>query len=346
MLLLALLLAGSSWSASIARVMKVKPLGGHSWEPDVFRERGGGWCEHGPFHDAGVAPGGKELRLVCTRYGDEGRPLRETQVLDADGRLLRLEPYGPEPLERIVWLGRGKGRPLPVSWDRYRARADDRELQVEHGLEGVAVVGKDEGGPLIVAGYGFGEKGLEAFRPDGTAAWSLPEPSEVRGVSVIRLDGKPRLAVWHGLARLAILDMKGKVLERVLFEGNADRLFARDGKEPRLYALDSGAGSKRETLLIMKPVKEKGGRRWESAGKADLGPLTVTAWTAGSYGPVVGTLDGWIFLLDEAGAVAASTKFRSAVRRLEASDLDGDGKDELVVVLEGASQNVVVFSPK
>ena len=60
----------------------------------------------------------------------------------------------------------------------------------------------------------------------------------------------------------------------------------------------------------------------------------------------MGTSNGWVFLLNAEGKPVASRKFRSPVRSLTAADLDGDGRDELVVVLDGSSLNVTVFSPQ
>lgn len=345
-----------------ARVMKIRPLGGFSWTPaSAFKARGMGWCESGAFVDAAVLPSRKEIRLVCSDFDDSGRRFLYTQVLDADAKTVSEERFpnaerlDPAP-RKVGWLERGKAAPLPVTWDHTELRVwGDRgrvlNIPVKDGISGAAMVSSKDGGPLIVVSHAYGEHGLEAIRPDGTRAWATADPADVRDVSAARLDGRPVLAAWHSVARLTFLDVSGKVRERLSLGGNSDRMILDDGREPRLYTLDSKAGSSRETLLVQARRKGKEGRRWDSETSADLGPITITAYALGRFVPgaarrlVVGTSNGWVFLLDPAGAAVASRKFLSPVSSLSAADLDGDGRDELVVVIDGASENVVVFSP-
>lgn len=345
------------------RAMKIRPLGGYAWEPaSSFRYRGMGWCENGTFVDAAVLPARKEIRLVCSDFDDAGKKTFSAQVLDADAKLLSEAPLASTgPLEavyqNVAWLERGKAAPLPVTWDSYRLRVWNEkggvvDVPVKDGISSLAVLGSREGGPLIVVGHAYGEHGLEAFRPDGKRLWATADPADVRGLSVERLDGRPALAASHSTSRLALLGVDGKVRERMMLGGNADRMLLDDGKEPRLYALDSQAGSSRETLLTQLRRKDKEGVRWETVASSDLGPITITAYALGRFVPgqerrvVVGTSNGWVFLLDAAGKPVAARKFLSPVHALSAADLDGDGRAELVVVLEGASENVLIFSPQ
>lgn len=356
--LVAVFLAAPLSAQMIAR--KIRPLGGGGFQPEgVLRERGMGWCEHGSFVDASVLPERREIRLVCSVYARDGQGL-EAQVLDADAKTvatvaIRSTATYDSPFPHMLWLERGKAEPLPAAWDYYRARVwNDKgepvDLKVENGVTAAAALSAKDGGPLLVLASGRGENGLEAYRPDGKRAWGTPDVAEVRGLEAVRLDGKPALAAWHSIARVALVDARGKIRERILAEGNSDRLMLEDGKEPRALVLDSGAGSKRETMRTMVRRKTKDGPRWEKTASADLGFVTVTGWTAARFAkgasvPVVGTSNGWVFVLGEDGAPAATRKFLSPVRRLTAADLDGDGRDELVVILDGASQNVVIFSP-
>lgn len=347
-----------------ARAMKIRPLtSGRPWEPAAsFKEIGTAWCENGAFVDAAVLPARKEIRIVCSDYGSAGKRAFSTQILDAGMRPVSVMPLvSPDSLdavfENVAWLERGKSEPLPVTWNSYRLRTWNEkgaavDIAVKDGVSALAVLGAKDGGPLIVVGHGYGENGLEAFRPDGKRVWNTADPADVRGLTLARLDGRPMLAAWHSTSRLALLGVDGKVRERLTFGSNADRMMLDDTKEPRLYTLDSRAGSSRETLLIQLGRKGKEGRRWEAITSADLGPITITGYTLGSFVPgqgrrvVVGTSNGWVFLLDASGKPVASRKFLSPVRRLTAADLDGDGRDELAVILDGASQNVIVFSPQ
>lgn len=349
--------------SSPAMATKIGLISGHQWEPaSSFEERGTGWCEKGSFVDAGVLPVRKEIRLVCSGYGHPGKNAYMTQILNVDARPVSVEPLAeagtPEAVyQNVAWLERGKSAPLPVTWDFFRLRTwNDQggivDIPVKDGISALAVLGAKDGGPMIVVGHGYGENGLDAFRPDGKHLWSAADPADLHELSAVRLGGRPALAAVHAVSRLALIGTDGKVRERLLLGGNADRVLLDDGKEPRLYAFDSGAGSKRESLMILAPLKTKEGRRWQSAVPVDLGPITVTARALGRFDAgkplrlVVGTSNGWVFLLDAAGKTAASRKFLSPVRSLTAADLDGDGRDELVVILDGASQNVVVFSPR
>lgn len=346
----------------LARGMKIRPLGGFAWEPaQSFKERGMGWCENGTFVDASVLPSRKEIRLVCSDYDDAGKRVFFTQVLDADAKTVSQERFPDAgPLDgmrkKVGWLERGKAAPLPVTWDYSRLRVWDEkggvvDIPVKDGVSGAVLVASKDGGPLIVVSHAYGENGLEAFRPNGKRAWSTADPADVRELSAARLDGRPVLAAWHSTSRLTFLDVNGKVRERLSLGGNTDRMLLDDGPEPRLYTLDSRAGSSRETLLIQFGRKGKEGRRWEGVASADLGPITITGYALGRFVPgaerrlVVGTNNGWVFLLDTSGKAVASRKFLSPVSGLSAADLDGDGRDELVVVIDGASENVVVFSP-
>ncbi len=340
---------------------KIHPMtSGHLWEPaSAFMERGVAWCAKGSFVDASVLPGRKEIRLVCADFGSRGHT---TQVLDADAKLLFAAPLASTDtadaiFQNVAWLERGKAAPLPVTWDFYRLRTwNDKgavvDIPVKDGVAAVALLGSKEGGPAIVVGHMYGEKGFDAYRPDGKLLWSSADTTDVRELSVVRLGGRPALAALHAVSRLALLGTDGKVKERLLLGGNSDRVLLDDGKEPRLYAFDSGAGSKRESLNIFTAVRSKEGRRWESPSPVDLGPITITGRALGRFDAgkpprlVVGTSNGWVFLLDAAGKPVASCKFRSPVRSLTAADLDGDGRDELVVVLDGESLNVTVFSPQ
>ncbi|MBI2387794.1 MAG: hypothetical protein HYV14_17550 [Elusimicrobia bacterium] len=369
---LALLAAATVLSASaaaqvvaprFARGMKIRPLGGYAWEPaSSFKDRGMGWCENGAFVDAAVLPSRGEIRLVCSDYDDNtGKKFFFTQVLDADAKTVSQERFPDAgPLDavhkEVGWLERGRAAPLPVTWDYSRLRVWNEkggvvDIPVKDGVSGAALIGSKDGGPLIVVGHAYGENGLEAFRPNGKRAWSTADPADVRELSTARLDGRPVLAAWHSTSRLTFLDASGKVRERLSLGGNADRMLLDDVREPRLYTLDSKAGSSRETLLIQLGRKGKEGRRWESVASADLGPITITGYTLARFVPgaerrlVVGTSNGWVFLLDSSGKAVASRKFLSPVGSLSAADLDGDGRDELVVVIDGASENVVVFSP-
>lgn len=368
---LALLAAVTALSASASaqvlaprfvRGMKIRPLGGYAWEPEAsFKNRGMGWCENGTFVDAAVLPSRKEIRLVCSDYDDSGKRFLVTLVLDADAKTVSQERFPDAgPLDaspkKVVWLERGKAAPLPVTWDYSRLRVWDGKggvvnIPVKDGVSGAAAMGPKDGGPLIVVSHAYGENGLEAFRPNGKRAWNTADPADVRELSAARLDGRPVLAAWHSTSRLTFLDASGKVRERLSLGGNSDRMLLDDSPEPRLYTFDSKAGSGRETLLIQLGRKGKEGRRWESVASADLGPITITGYTLGRFVPgaerrlVVGTSNGWVFLLDSSGKPVASRKFLSPVSALAAADLDGDGRDELVVVIDGASENVVVFSP-
>lgn len=344
---------------------KIGLISGHQWDPaSSFQERGTGWCEHGSFVDGAVLAARKEIRLACSDYGSAGAPAErgyKTHILDADARPVSEEPLASTGtaeavFQNVGWLERGKAAPLAVTWDFYRARTWNEkgsavDLPVTDGVSSLALLSAKEGGPMIVVGHGYGEKGLDAYRPDGKRLWSSADATDVQRLSAARLDGRPVLAVWHGVGRLALLGPDGKVRERLLVGGNSDRMLLVDGKEPRLYAFDSGAGSKRETLRILTGRKGKEGRVWEQTGTADLGPITITAYVLGRFERggeervLVGTNNGWVFLLDASGRTVASRKFLSPVRSLTATDLDGDGRDELVVILDGASQNVVVFSP-
>ena len=111
------------------------------------------------------------------------------------------------------------------------------------------------------------------------------------------------------------------------------------------------AGSSHEILTVHLRSKGKD-PHWEPTATANLGPITITAQALGRFVPgeprrlVIGTSNGWLFLLDSAGRAAAERKFLSPVRSLTAIDLDRDGRDELVVVLGGASENVLIFSPQ
>lgn len=341
-------------------VSKIRPFGMADSESDgALRQRGMGWCEHGTFVDASVLPERREIRLVCSIYTREGERL-EAQVLDADARTVATVPIrssgtAESPFPHMLWLERGKAEPLPAAWDYWRARVwnekgEPVDLKVEHGVTGAAALSAKDGGPFLVLANDRGENGLEAYRPDGKRAWATPDLVEARKLEAVRFDGRAALAAWHSIGRVALVDARGKVRERILAEGNSDRLMLDDGKEPRAFVLDSGAGSKREAMRTLERRKTKDGPRWEKTASADLGFVTVTGWTlarfsAGKPVPVVGTSNGWVLLLGEDGTPAYTRKFLSPVRRLTAADLDGDGRDELVVVLDGASQNVVVLSP-
>jgi len=358
----ALPLSASAQVVKMVRFAKIGPLGGGGFEPaGTMRERGSGWCEHGNFIDADLLPERREVRVLCKPY-DAGEGSRvEVQVLDADARTVATKVLvstntGDLVFPSTIWLERGKAEPLLATWNHFQARVWNEkgqpvDLPTKDGIGGLAGFSAKDGGPLVVVARPYGEKGLEAFRPDGRRAWAIADLIEVRGLEPARLDGRAVAAAWHSIGRIAFVDASGKIRERALPGGNSDRLMLDDGKEPRLYALDSGAGSKRETLGIWTAVKDKDGRRWEKTGVADLGPVTITGWTlarftAGSPSRVVvGTSNGWVFILDGSGAPVATRKFRSPVKKLSASDLDGDGRDELVVVIDGASENAVIFSP-
>lgn len=358
----ALLPAGAAAQVRMTRVMKIRPIGGHEWEPSTsFKFRGSGWCENGSFIDAAVLPARREIRLVCSDYDDSGRKTFSAQALDADAKLLGTTPLTSTGAldavyQRVAWLDRGRSAPLAVTWDYSRLRIFNEkgagsDVPVKDGVAAVAVLGADQGGPLIAVAHSYGESGVEAFRPDGKRLWRTADPVDVRGLSAARLDGRPVLAVWHSTSRLALLGPDGKVRERLLLGGNSDRMAIDDGKEPRLYVLDSKAGSTHEKLTLH--LRSKGKEpRWEPAASANLGPITITAQALGRFVPgesrrlVIGTSNGWVFLLDSAGRAAAERKFLSPVRSLTAADLDRDGRDELVVILDGASENVLIFSPQ
>lgn len=356
----ALLLSAPLHAQMISKIRVVG--GGHGFEPEgSFTDRGSAWCGNGRFVDASVLPARREIRLVCSLYDrDGGRDKIEVQLLNADAKLsgtaklVSTSTLGTV-FDNVAWIERGKSEPLAVTWNSYQARVwdekgQDHDLKTD-GITAATTLGSKDGGPLFVVSHGWGANGVEAFRPDGRSAWATPEPAEVRGLESVRLDGKAALAAWYSVGRLALLDGSGKVRERVLPEGNSDRLMVEDGKEPRLFVLDSGANSGRERVKILSGRKDKGARVWTRTGGADLGPITVTAWTSGRFAPnggvraVVGTSNGWVFVLGEDGSPVASRKFLSPVHRLAAADLDGDGRDELVMILSGASENVYVASP-
>lgn len=368
LLAFALILSASPASAQVVSRVKrlVAPKVPALWEPafgrseGLLRQRGTAWCDDGRFVDASVLPERREIRVVCASYGAPPEERTSVRVFDADARLkasavIRSSGTTEATQSFVAWIERGKPEPVPVTWDTYRARVWDKkgnpvDLTVKDGVSDVAPISDKNGGPLLVIAHPWGENGLEAFRQDGSRAWATPSPYEVRGLEPVRLDGKPLLAAWHSVGRVTFVDARGKAYDHALPGGNSDRLMLEDGKNPRLFALDNGAGSKRESLIVMERRKDADGRRWEKTGEYDLGPVTITGWTMATLNKsepariAVGTSNGWVFLLDDKGTTLDSAKFRSPVRRLQAADLDGDGGDELVAVFDGASQNVVVFS--
>lgn len=336
---------------------------GISYNSDgLLQQRGTAWCRDGRFVDASVLPERREIRLVCAKYQSDPESRVYAEVLDADAKVTATVPIRSSgttdaTYDHVAWIERGRSDPIPVTWDHYRARVWDKkgnpvDLTVTDGVSDIATISDKNGGPLLVIAHQWGENGLEAFRQDGTRAWAASVPYEVRRLESTSLDGKPLLAAWHSVGRLTFVDARGKVREQTLPGGNSDRLLLEDGKTPRMLVLDNGAGSKREALSVFEARKGKDGRTWEKTETRDLGPVTITGWTlvrlAKSEAPrtAVGTSNGWVFLFDEKGATLDSVKFLSPVRRLQSADLDGDGAEELVAILDGGSQSVVVFSAK
>ena len=119
-----------------------------------------------------------------------------------------------------------------------------------------------------------------------------------------------------------------------------------------MYVLDSGFDSWRQKISVAHSTGavKKEGSRWEGFPSEDLGRITVTAYALGDFDgpgrrqPVVGTDNGWVLLLDQAGKIVSETRLRGKISYLGALDLSGDGKDELVVGVEGYSGNVLVFT--
>lgn len=333
---------------------KIQPLGGYHWEPaDAFRTLGMGWCENGRFVDAGVLPGRREIRLACAGYGDQAQGL-DVQVLDAQARAVSREAV-PGRFERVGWLGRRNSPPLAVAWDWTKVSIFDEKggvgkISATGGFSSVAWLGQEDGGPLVAVGHYSGAAGVSAYLPDGKPAWETAEVYDVRNLAAARLRGKPVFLALHGMGRLAFLDASGRVVSRAALGGNIDRVLLDDAAAPRLYAFDSHAEHARESVIIFEGRRQGRTWEWERRGSVDLGPVTITAYALGDFDgsgrrtPVVGTSNGWIFALDRDGAPTAELKLLSPIQALAAADLQGDKADELVAVIAGASENVLVFA--
>lgn len=354
LVLLSALLAISA-QAQAVRVGFLKPLsllGGNAWGEDAYFDLR--WSQRA------------EAGLLDLRVLDEDKTtwmFDEMPYGEHRATLVAFDPAGAQKAKLEVDVSRAaRAWVLPGAGKTHAVVANDAGTLFGVGKDGArlwdfrvesmrpesfALLRRKRKAALLVAAYGYGEAALRAVDEKGALAWVYQEIERANSLGGARLDGEDMVWASNGTGRFAFVDSRGKTRERLQAEGNSDRLLVAgpSGRETA-FAIDSGAGSRRERLWVYQ--REKAGV-WKKLTSADLGPVTVTAWTVGDFDgdgssePVVGTDNGWIFVLDGAGRTVSETRHRGKVFRLAAADLDGDGRSELVAGVLGSTTNVLVY---
>ncbi len=355
-LVLAVILAGNASAAQIGAIKALR-IGDVEWGKDDYFQLKWKYGSKDRFLGADMVASRKEVWVASVGYPNDEAKLT---VLDAHGEAVSEAKLKFVP-KKFKMLDMGKKAPMIVAWDTFKLKgfsaggAQEWDFAVEKvSPSDFAVVSQPMGGPLVVASYNYGEAGLRAVGPEGKLAWQTPEISQAHWVASARMDGRTVLVATDGVGKAYVTDLKGKVVERIQNEGNSERLMI-DGSDPKrawMYSLDSGADSWRQKIAVSQsagPVKKEASR-WTPVSSEDLGMITTTAFTLGDFDgqgrrqPVIGTDNGWVLLLDQAGKIVTSARFRGKIQFLGAADLRGDKKEELVVGVEGFADNVFVFA--
>lgn len=301
-------------------------------------------------------------------------PIPSARLLGKEGALRFVdEGYSPDGLARMeAQIDRAMaesledGATLGMAWTRGSARlagfltlagADDLAVDEGGALVGVAdhvpvrvIPGPDGlmaalpspappggssaervawlGGPVVAS---VDEPWLRARGPAGEPRWMLTTPGPVRDLAV---QGD---ALWVATdAEILVLDAAGSVVRR-LPGGAVDLataeggLWAVDGAHQRWLSQDPSSGPAVERLA------PDGACALADGGVASLLARSCVAGRFGADGgmrSVIARDDGMIVGLDAAGQPAFTLSLQTE-SRLAALDLDGDGRDTLLVSIHG-----------
>lgn len=347
--------AADAEPAVAAALGPLKMVGQPDWGRDGYFKLD--WSKTVPGRCAGLdaAPGQREIWLLSSDHFKDDR-FRLT-ALSARGDVARESMLETRAKELRVW-DTGSRLPLAAVMDEVGVSVFDakagkklfRFVVPATSPSDIAALGRGGGGPVLVASYSYGDYGLQAVDRKGRLAWKTDFLPRAQHLAVARLPGGPVVAAPDGLGKIFLVSPKGRLKDRVLGPGNMDRVAFAGGS--RLYGLDSGSGSWTESLSLwsLKPGPED--RRWTQEKALDLGPITATAWVAGRFdgkaGPpqlAVGTDNGWVLVFNDDGSQATRARFRGKISALRALDLNGDGREELVVgVWRTYDEEVFAFS--
>ncbi|MBL8614291.1 MAG: redoxin domain-containing protein [Deltaproteobacteria bacterium] len=181
---------------------------------------------------------------------------------------------------------------------------------------------------------------IRALDPDGGLRWVRGLPGPVRATAVAGGE------LWVLTpAELLVLSAEGKLLARRLIDGQ-DLASAADAAG--VFLVD---GDRRRTverrgrdLVDVEVLELPGASRVATGG--EVGDLGTFDMVSGRFGPngarrvVVSRRDAGLLAVDGAGQPAVAARLAEPAR-LAAADLDGDGDDELLVVIEQRGLAVV-----
>jgi outer membrane protein assembly factor BamB len=247
-------------------------------------------------------------------------------LLAGDGSLLWQCPFD-SPLRAVAWV-HTLVPGLAVGLEDGRVMLLDAEDGAERWSypfdRAVQAVGFSEGVPGMVVGLG-----------DGRVAW---------------LDDQERLLWEQDIGRvvswLAVADVDPDGYDEVIARSgdNVFRLRVEDGtiawrtetSAERLIDAALGDGVAVATDQRIYQLTASGLESW-SYPLEEVASVVYTAKLDGEQGPVdvaVGTVKGGIYLLDTDGQLLWQGKGRERVNALHAADLNGDGRQELLVGME------------
>ena len=280
---------------------------------------------------AGVLDGGR--RGVVVAGSADGK----AYLLDASGQLLwehAFPYYKRSPAVAVVFAADldGSGKKAIIagteSWHFYALDRSGRELwsyESVHGSTcGTAADLDGQGKQSVIAGTEY--YWWHAIAPDGKRRWNYTTKSGPHANCVAAgalNNGGPRAVVFGGAdGNLHVLGADGKPLWQFNTGDEVTGVAVADGRvfatsmSLNLYALD-GQGR----LLWRRDL-----------GNVPRALALLPAQTGTRPGIAVGGEDGRIAVYDADGTLQAETKLAGAVTHLNAADLDGQGRLELVAI--------------